>query len=84
MSKSIDPKALVLMRNFPPDAWQTVLIRENGQEEPGDLLLLNEAVEEFVTLWAEANEYERVYIEPVWNMSWHEADVDKLMQEKGE
>ena len=80
MSKSIDPKELVLMHNFPPDAWQTVIVGAKGELEHGDFLSLEVTIQEFAELQAEVDENEQVYIVPVWNMLWHEDEVNALIR----
>ena len=81
MSKSIDPKELVLMQNFPPDVWQTVVVCNNGEIDHGDFMSQSEVVLEYVQLQAEVEEGDQVYVQPVWNMYWHKEEVTKLMEE---
>lgn len=80
MAKGIDPKELVLMKNFPPDAWQIVVVRVTGEPEYGDFLELPDAIAEFVELHENAKKNKQVYIVPVWIMFSHEEAVNKLMQ----
>ena len=83
MSKSIDPKELVLVHNFPPDAWRTVIVRAKGELEYGDFLSLEVTLQEYAELLEEVDENEQVYIVPAWHGSWHEDEVNALIRAAG-